>query len=52
MTNAGTAWLLTGYRDPEARMVRNCRRVLLGTLAMFDADRSAARADADAHVGA
>ena len=32
MTNVGAAWLLTGYRDPEATMVRNCRRVLLGTL--------------------
>ncbi|MBN3726448.1 TetR/AcrR family transcriptional regulator [Burkholderia sp. Ac-20379] len=41
MTNAGASWLLTGYRDPEERMVRNCRRVLLGTLAMFDADRGA-----------
>ncbi len=36
MTNAGASWLLTGYRDSEARMVRNCRRVLLGTLATFD----------------
>ncbi|WP_439890180.1 TetR/AcrR family transcriptional regulator [Ralstonia sp. 25C] len=32
MTNVGAAWLLTGYRDPEDTMVRNCRRVLLGTL--------------------
>lgn len=32
MTNVGAAWLLTGYRDPEAQMVRNCRQVLLGTL--------------------
>lgn len=32
MTNVGAAWLLTGYRDPEETMVRNCRRVLLGTL--------------------
>lgn len=32
MTNVGAAWLLTGYRDSEETMVRNCRRVLLGTL--------------------
>ena len=32
MTNVGAAWLLTGYRDPEEQMVRNCRQVLLGTL--------------------
>ena len=32
MTNVGAAWLLTGYRDPEEKMVRNCRQVLLGTL--------------------
>ncbi|MBR8061417.1 TetR/AcrR family transcriptional regulator [Burkholderia dolosa] len=32
MTNVGAAWLLTGYRDPEARMVASCRKVLLGTL--------------------
>lgn len=32
MTNVGAAWLLTGYRDPEETMVRNCRQVLLGTL--------------------
>ncbi len=32
MTNVGAAWLLTGYRDPEEKMVRNCRKVLLGTL--------------------
>jgi AcrR family transcriptional regulator len=33
MTNAGTAWLLSGYRDSEAKMVRNCSQVLLGTYA-------------------
>lgn len=33
MTNAGTAWLLSGYRDSEERMVRNCRQVMLGTYA-------------------
>ncbi|WP_458071813.1 TetR/AcrR family transcriptional regulator [Rhodanobacter sp. BL-MT-08] len=33
MTNAGTAWLLSGYRDSEERMVRNCSQVLLGTYA-------------------
>jgi AcrR family transcriptional regulator len=32
LTNAGTAWVLTGYRDPQERMVRNCREVLLGAL--------------------
>ncbi|KWK82282.1 TetR/AcrR family transcriptional regulator [Burkholderia ubonensis] len=32
MTNVGTAWLLTGYRDPEAQMIASCRKVLLGTL--------------------
>ncbi|WP_323122333.1 TetR/AcrR family transcriptional regulator [Burkholderia alba] len=32
MTNVGAAWLLTDYRDPEEKMVRNCRHVLLGTL--------------------
>ncbi|WP_240327259.1 MULTISPECIES: TetR/AcrR family transcriptional regulator [Burkholderia] len=32
MTNVGAAWLLTGYRDPEAQMVASCRKVLLGTL--------------------
>lgn len=32
MTNVGAAWLLTGYRDSEEKMVRNCRQVLLGTL--------------------
>ncbi|MBB5358388.1 AcrR family transcriptional regulator [Rhodanobacter sp. ANJX3] len=33
MTNAGTAWLLSGYRDSEEKMVRNCSQVLLGTYA-------------------
>lgn len=33
MTNAGTAWVLTGYQDPESRMVACCRRVVLGALA-------------------
>ncbi|AJX12925.1 TetR/AcrR family transcriptional regulator [Burkholderia ubonensis] len=33
MTNVGTAWLLTEYRDPEAQMIASCRKVLLGTLA-------------------
>jgi AcrR family transcriptional regulator len=33
MTNAGTAWVLTGYQDPQARMVASCRRVLGGALA-------------------
>lgn len=33
MTMAGTAWLLSGYRDSEERMVRNCSQVLLGTYA-------------------
>lgn len=32
LTNVGAAWLLTGYRDPEEKMVRNCRQVVLGTL--------------------
>ncbi|WDD93105.1 TetR/AcrR family transcriptional regulator [Burkholderia sp. FERM BP-3421] len=32
MTNLAAAWLLTGYRDSEETMVRNCRQVLLGTL--------------------
>ncbi len=32
MTNAGIAWVLTGYQDPEARMVASCRRVLRGAL--------------------
>ncbi|MGU7784745.1 TetR/AcrR family transcriptional regulator [Burkholderia sp. PU8-34] len=32
MTNVGAAWLLTGYRDPEALMIASCRKVLLGTL--------------------
>lgn len=32
LTNVGAAWLLTGYRDPEEKMVRNCQQVLLGTL--------------------
>ena len=32
LTNVGAAWLLTGYRDPEDKMVRNCRQVVLGTL--------------------
>lgn len=32
MTNVGAAWLLTGYRDPEAQMIASCRKVLLGTL--------------------
>ncbi|MET5013459.1 TetR/AcrR family transcriptional regulator, partial [Burkholderia pseudomallei] len=32
LTNAGAAGLLTGYRDPEEKMVRNCRKVLLGRL--------------------
>ncbi len=50
MTNVGAAWLLTGYRDPEARMVRNCRHVLLGTLARFDAQREGV-AQADGQAG-
>ncbi|MGN4218578.1 TetR/AcrR family transcriptional regulator, partial [Burkholderia gladioli] len=50
MTNVGAAWLLTGYRDPEARMVRNCRHVLLGTLARFDA-RPEGVAHADGQAG-
>jgi AcrR family transcriptional regulator len=33
MINAGTAWLLSGYRDPEETMVRNCSKVFLGTFA-------------------
>jgi len=33
MINAGTAWLLSGYRDSEEKMVRNCSQVLLGTYA-------------------
>ncbi|AJP57266.2 TetR family transcriptional regulator [Pandoraea vervacti] len=33
MTNAGTAWVLTGYQDTQARMVASCRRVLGGALA-------------------
>jgi AcrR family transcriptional regulator len=33
MTNAGTAWLLSGYRDSEKKMVRNCSQVVLGTCA-------------------
>lgn len=33
MINAGTAWLLSGYRDPPATMVRNCSVVFLGTFA-------------------
>lgn len=32
MTNVGAAWLLTGYRDPEAQMIGSCRKVLMGTL--------------------
>lgn len=32
MTNAGTAWVLTGYQDTEACMVASCRRVLRGAL--------------------
>ncbi|MBN3790607.1 helix-turn-helix domain-containing protein [Burkholderia sp. Ac-20353] len=32
MTNVGAAWLLTGYRDPEAHVIASCRKVLLGTL--------------------
>ncbi len=32
MTNVGAAWLLGGYREPEAKMVRNCRQVLFGSL--------------------
>lgn len=32
MTNVGAAWLLTGYRDPEAQMIASFRKVLLGTL--------------------
>lgn len=32
MTNAGTAWVLTGYQDSEACMVSACRRVLRGAL--------------------
>ncbi|CFB63601.1 TetR/AcrR family transcriptional regulator [Pandoraea apista] len=32
MTNAGTAWVLMGYQDSEARMVASCRRVLRGAL--------------------
>ncbi|AKM32004.1 TetR family transcriptional regulator [Pandoraea faecigallinarum] len=33
MTNAGTAWVLTGYQDTQACMVASCRRVLRGALA-------------------
>ncbi|MBN4665118.1 TetR/AcrR family transcriptional regulator [Pandoraea nosoerga] len=32
MTHAGTAWVLAGYQDSEARMVASCRRVLRGAL--------------------
>lgn len=32
LTNVASAWVLTGYRDPEETMVRNCRHVLLRTL--------------------
>ena len=33
MTMAGTAWLLSGYRESEEKMVHNCSQVLLGTYA-------------------
>ncbi|MEW5318947.1 MAG: hypothetical protein WDW38_010127 [Sanguina aurantia] len=33
MINAGTAWLLSGYREPQETMVRNCSKVFLGTFA-------------------
>jgi AcrR family transcriptional regulator len=33
MINAGTAWLLSDYRDSEEKMVHNCSQVLLGTYA-------------------
>lgn len=32
LTHVGTACVLTGYRDPQARVVRTCREVLLGAL--------------------
>jgi AcrR family transcriptional regulator len=41
MTNAGTAWLLSGYRDSEEKMVRNCSQVVLGTCA-YAIDRARA----------
>ena len=43
MTNAGTAWLLSGYRDTEEKMVQNCSQVLLGTYA-YAVKRARARA--------
>jgi AcrR family transcriptional regulator len=44
MTNAGTAWLLSGYRDSEEKMVRNCSQVVLGTCAYAIARAHARRA--------
>lgn len=38
MSFAVASWALSGYRKPAATVVRNCRRVLLGTVKQFAAD--------------
>ena len=35
MTFAASAWALSGYTRPAAHVVRNCRRVLIGTVRQF-----------------
>lgn len=36
LTNAATAWLLTAYRDPLDKLVRDCKTVVLGTFNELD----------------
>lgn len=38
MTFAAASWALSGYTTPAANVVRNCRRVLLGTVKQFAED--------------
>lgn len=35
MTFAASAWALTGYTRPATHVVRNCRRILIGTVRQF-----------------
>ncbi|EIT71073.1 MULTISPECIES: TetR/AcrR family transcriptional regulator [Hydrocarboniphaga] len=42
MTFAASAWALSGYTRPATHVVRNCRRILIGTVRQFAEEASAA----------
>jgi AcrR family transcriptional regulator len=41
MTFAASAWALSGYTRPATHVVRNCRRILIGTVRQFAEEASA-----------